>query len=284
VADVNRGLDLADMDSMTGEEDENYRSFNETKLGVTHRGLTFWLDVDRPDVLKRYRAYADDQTPGGLESVRKAGAFSFFQFYALSGYSVGIRYLVHMYQTMGFSRSQILEGLAVAFLHNGPRGSETVADALEGYEWIEPAEPVVFFDGWAPDPDAFKSGLDFSTREVLDGEMDRVEDWYQRTLGEIPEYVGFLRLHRPRMLKSFRNRYENILVELPKQVMPYSLLHYNVIRGFADGIRENVLLARAFGMTKEQTYEPLFSPMLNAGPEAMSIVSRAAGDILAEDW
>ena len=37
-------------------------------------------------------------------------------------------------------------------------------------------------------------------------------------------------------------------------------------------------------MTKEQVYEPLFSPMVNTGPEAYNIVSQAAGDVLAADW
>jgi hypothetical protein len=126
--------------------------------------------------------------------------------------------------------------------------------------------------------------MDFSTREVLDGEMELLEAWYLRTIGEIPPYVPFMREHRPRLLKSWRNRYENILVELPKQVMPYTQLHFNVMRGWGDGIRESVLLAKAFGMTKEQVYEPLFSPMINTGPEAYTIVSQAAGDVLAEDW
>lgn len=282
--DMNRGLDLSVFETTSERESDQFRSFYAEKLGTPHRGLNFWLDAGRPDILKRYRAYADDGTPGGLETVRKVGGFSFFVSYALSGYAVGIRYLVRMYQSLGFSRAQILEGLAVAFLYNGPRGSETVAEALADYEWIEPAEPAVFFDGWAPDPGAFRSGMDFSTREVLDGEMDLLDEWYLRTIGEIPPYVGFLRQHRPRLLKSWRNRYENILVELPKQVMPYSQLHYNVMRGFAGGIREGVLLARAFGMTKEQVYEPLFSPMVNTGPEAYSIVSQAAGDVLAQDW
>jgi hypothetical protein len=284
MADMNRGLDLSVFETTTASESDGFRSFYAEKLGTPHRGLNFWIDVERPDILKRYRAFADDGTPGGLETVRKVGGFSFLVSYAMSGYAVGIRYLVHMWQSMGFSKAQVLEGLAVAFLYNGPRGSETVAEALDGYEWIEPAEPAVFFDGWAPDPDAFKTGMDFSTREVLDGEMELLDDWYRRTIGEIPPYVGFLRQHRPRLLKSWRNRYENILFELPKQVMPYSQLHFNVMRGWADGIRESVLLARAFGMTKEQVYEPLFSPMINTGPEAYSIVSQAAGDVLAADW
>jgi hypothetical protein len=57
---------------------------------------------------------AVSERPGGLETVRKVGGFSFFVSYAMSGYAVGIRYLVHMYQTMGFTKAQVLEGLAVA--------------------------------------------------------------------------------------------------------------------------------------------------------------------------
>ena len=130
-----------------------------------------------------------------------------------------------------------------------------------------------------------KLGDQLAAMQQSQAEMELLEDWYLRTIGEIPAYVGFLRQHRPRLLKSWRNRYENILFELPKQVMPYSQLHFNVMRGWADGIRESVLLARAFGLTKEQVYEPLFSPMINTGPEAYSIVSQAAGDVLAaDDW
>jgi hypothetical protein len=122
MADMNRGLDLSVFETATDAESDQFRSFYRDKLGTPHRGLNFWLDVERPDVLKRYRAYADDGTPGGLETVRKVGGFSFLVSYAMSGYAAGIRYLVRMHQSMGFSRSQILEGLAVAFLYNGPRG------------------------------------------------------------------------------------------------------------------------------------------------------------------
>ena len=87
MADMNRGLDLAVFETTTDSESDQFRSFYAEKLGTPHRGLNFWLDVDRPDVLKRYRAYADDGTPGGLETVRKVGGFSFFVSYAMSGYA-----------------------------------------------------------------------------------------------------------------------------------------------------------------------------------------------------
>jgi len=76
-----------------------------------------------------------------------------------------------------------------------------------------------------------------------------------------------------------------VAFEFGRYAAPGPLTAANVMRGWADGIRESVLLARAFGMTKEQVYEPLFSPMINTGPEVYSIVSRAAGDVLAaDDW
>lgn len=65
MADMNRGLDLSVLETTTDAESDQFRSFYRDKPGTPHRGLNFWLDVDRPDVLKRYRAYADDGTPGG---------------------------------------------------------------------------------------------------------------------------------------------------------------------------------------------------------------------------
>jgi len=96
MADMNRGQDLSVFETTTASESDGFRSFYAEKLGTAHRGLNFWLDVERPDVLKRYRAFADDGTPGGLEAVRKVGGFSFLVSYAMSGYAVGIRYLVRL--------------------------------------------------------------------------------------------------------------------------------------------------------------------------------------------
>ena len=85
MADIDRGLDLSVFETATDAESDQFRSFYRDKLGTPHRGLDFWLDVERPDVLKRYRANADDGTPRGLETVRKVGGFSFFVSYAMSG-------------------------------------------------------------------------------------------------------------------------------------------------------------------------------------------------------
>ena len=276
---VDRGLDLARVASTTDAEKTNFKKFYATTLGRSHPGLDFWL-APSPEVLKLYRAFAVAGTPETLVGHNKSfTGFGFVQYYALLGYVEGIRYIVFMWQTQGLTKAQVLEGLALAFIHSGPRGMETVAEALDGYEWITPDVPAKFPAGWARDPDAFRSGLDFTTTEMSGSEAEQLRSWYQRTLGEVPPYVTYLSKYRPAALKAYRARFETCIETLPKQVVPYTMLHYNTIRAFGDGIRENVLLAKAWGMTKDQTLRPIYSALLNAGVETISLVDRVAGDV-----
>jgi len=60
-----------------------------------------------------------------------------------------------------------------------------------------------------------------------------------------------------------RNRWESCLVELPKQFMPATMLHYAVTTNSKDGIRENVLLAKAFGVSKTMTVNLICSAFGN---------------------
>ena len=115
------------------------------------------------------------------------------------GWTVGTRWMYHE-KSLGISPYFIRPAGSMRGVN--PRAPTPLAVARQAGRLADPvarqlAEPAVFFDGWAPDPGAFTSGMDFSTREVLDGEMDLLQDWYLRTIGEIPAYVGFLRQHRP---------------------------------------------------------------------------------------
>ena len=279
---VNRGLDLGKMGETTDAERRAFREFYDRMQGGKHPGLEFYLNND-PDAMKLYRDFADSGTPRALEGERRAGGGGFLSYYALSGYVRGIQYLVHIKQKNGLTKAQVIESLAVDFLYCGPRGSETIAEALKDYPWIEPESPAVFPEHWSVDPDAFRSGLDFSTKELTADQLQKVEAWYMRTLGEVPRSVRFAAKHNPRLLKAYRNRFENTLRTLPKQVMPSTLLHYNVIRSHGPGIRENVLLARAFGMTKTETLRSIFSPLINAGMETLTLVDEVAGEIF-DSW
>ena len=278
----NRGLDLAAVGEVSAGEIKDFHAFYNQTLGHAHQGLDFWLQ-NGVETLKRYRLFSDVATPNNYESSRRIFVFGFLPWYAIIGYDVGVRYLLHTRQRMGMTRSQIMEGIAMAFLVIGPAGMETISRSLRNFEWIEPEEPAAFPEGWAPDPEAFRSGLDFTSEEMTPEEMTLLEGWYERTLGEIPPYVRFFARHRPNLLKAHRGRYENCLKELPKQMMPTTMLHYEVIRGFPDGIRENALLARAFGVDKEIALNTIGSALIMGSTAAASIVERAAGDVF-DTW
>jgi hypothetical protein len=284
MSETDRGLDLSKTGSITSQEKTEFQQFYASRLGRSHPGLDFWLDRS-PDVLKRYRSFATANVPDPLKNTEFKGfpGFAFLEYYGLLGYLPGIQYIVRLWQEQGLSKDQVLEGLSIGFLHLGPRGMATVAEALEGYPWIDQEKPAEFASNWSVDPDAFTSGLDFSTRELTPDELELLLSWYERTLGEVPRYVTYLGKYSPDALKAYRGRYESCIRTLPKQVMPYTLLHYSVIRGSGDGIRENVLLARAFGMTREQALRAVYSALLNAAVETVSLVDRVAGPVFA-DW
>ncbi|HTX27259.1 MAG TPA: hypothetical protein VME19_09605 [Streptosporangiaceae bacterium] len=277
----NRGLNLSDVSTVTGQERDQFSAFYQSVLGHTHRGLDYLLQED-PATLKRYRHYSNVATPNNYESERKVFVFGFLPFYAVIGYDVGVRYLIHTRQRMGLSKAQILEGIAISFLVMGPAGMETVARALDGYEWLNPESPAQFPDGWASDPAAFESGLDYSSPDMSPGELRSLLAWYERIPGEVPPHVKFLAAHRPDLLKAYRQRFETCVRELPKQIVPTTLLHYDVIRGSASGIRDNVLLARAFGVSKQIVLNTIGSASLQ-GVAGFDLVYDSAGDIFA-DW
>jgi hypothetical protein len=87
-------------------------------------------------------------------------------------------------------------------------------------------------------------------------------------------------------LKAWRAKLEGALRgALPKQVLPYIMIHHNVNRGFTGGVREAVLLGRAWGMTKAQvTHAITFATGYMAGIDALYIVDDAVGELLDADW
>ena len=158
-------------------------------------------------------------------------------------------------------------------------GLGSLGKALADYQWFDPPMKPHYPDGWTPDPAAFDSGLDFSTKELTAAELKSLEAWYMRWMGEIPPYVSFAAQYNPTMLKAYRNRFEHLVTELPKQIVPMTLLHYNVSRGSAEGVREHILLAKGFGVTRDDVQKTIYSAMVNAGMEALSLVNSVARPI-----
>ncbi|MEZ5737658.1 MAG: hypothetical protein R3E09_17975 [Novosphingobium sp.] len=274
-----RGLDLSRPTEITEEEIAAFKGHYGSQFGVPMNGLDWWIDQN-PEVLKRYRLYCS-LTLRVQPAVMGGGTLGF---YMLMGYVKGARYCMHSYLNDGLNKAQALEVIALAFVHAGPRGMETIAEAMQGLDFPEVADPPARFpDGWAPDIEAFRSGIDYSTVDLTAREKASLYDWYLTTIGEIPPYVRFMAEHRPRLLKTHRSRIENMLYVLPKQFWPTTMLYYHVMSRLAEGIRENVLLCKAWGVSKSDTLDSIGNALVYGQMEAASMVQREAGDVF-DGW
>jgi hypothetical protein len=277
------GLDVSTPDETTPEEIAAYRAiYTGTNKGLLD-SFEFWLEF-RPDVLKRHKARTRHfRTTSGPDYPLVQLLAAIHQ-YTIGAFREGVAYEVRHAQAVGATRTDIIDALSVAWIHSGHRGMFAAA-AYSGYlrTYVDPPPAQRFPEDWSFDPHAFDSGMDFTTREASKEDMDRLQDWYQRTLGEIPRHVRFLVLHRPGLLKAYRDRYEHAIRDsLPQQMLPYMLICHNVVRGFGPGIRENVLLGRALGMTREQLLDAISFSVLHAGINGLDLADEVAGDLLVE--
>jgi hypothetical protein len=278
------GLDLTHPEVTTPEEIAEFRRISGNQLGMQQDGLDFWLD-EQPEVLKRYRAWADklrirqaDESPNKWS----ANGVGIMYVYAMTGFEDGLRYGIQG-ANRRMTKAQCLEQFALVFRYGGPRAMAALARAARDHQWHAPEEPVVWPGGWAPDPEAFHSGADFSSPTTTASDTRKIVEWYERWLGEVPRQIRFLAKHRPELLKAFRSRYENTLRVLPKQTEPHVLIQISMTRRAGDGIREGVLLARGFGMTKDQVMEAIDWGTFYGGTDAMGLVEETAGDVL-DNW
>lgn len=279
---IDRGLNLTKADVIEPEELETFKAHYVHAKGSWLPALDFWLE-HRVDVLKRYRLQARMTTTPDSLARPLPNMLSFLHYYTILGFPDGILYEVNTVHANGAHKKSILATIAVAFIHAGPLGMRYVStssnQAIENYE--DPEKPELWPDGWAPDHEAFLSGLDFSEPELQPGELEKLVDWYERVCGEVPQYVHFLAKHRPHALKAARNRFESAIKDaMPKQMMPYLQLHWNTSRLHKDGIHEAALMGRGFGMTDEWIADAITWGMLYGGPSALSVAAEATEGIL----
>ncbi|MBV9577876.1 MAG: hypothetical protein JO057_04720 [Chloroflexi bacterium] len=240
----------------------------------------------RPEFAKLHRR-GSRSLGHGLKGASLLDSLGHLFVYIHLAWETGILNTLHSCRRQGVTREQLLDVFMAGQLTGGPRGAENIYRAvwmmLRDYQ--DRPEPAEFPDGWSADDEAFRCGLDLSTPELTPGDYRALTEWYERTLGEVPESVMFAARYHPRFLKNYRAKWEGAFRGgLPKQMMPYMTLRYCTVSGFRAGIRENALLARAWGVRREYVVHAVASAAYyQNGLPVVSIASEALRDIL-ESW
>jgi hypothetical protein len=281
------GLDLSSPDTFTAAERDGFRAFYSDSKGEQLVGHEFLLEF-RPDVLKRYYAGAteiDQNVPGGDPALRRTPrSLSFVHYYAITGWTDGLRQHLHLNRNLGVTRAEFLDVLAIAALHAGPRGMARVGAALAEplRAYVDPEPRRHFPDHWRFDPDLLATGLDFSDPEMSSSELKAVLDWYERVQGEVPRVIKTLSDRRPRLLKAWRSRFENAIIGgLPHQMMGYCQLQLNLYRGFGEGIRSGVQMCRGLGLTVDEILDCADTCYHYGGVDILGVLDQYAGHLLS---
>jgi hypothetical protein len=249
-----------------------------------------FYEGSRPDVLKRLRLQLRAFPPGPDERPLTPGLFADLHSYILLNFQVGVEYALRLLKRVGHTRAEVMDVFALATLHTCSLGlsdtclNHAAMDQLRDWPTTAAARARPEYpDGWAVDRDAFSSGLDFRNLDATSEEVELVHAWYRRWTGEVPGWVLFLSQHNPRLLKMLRNKLEHALTALPKQFVPFLGLGWEVTRHNPLGVREQLLLARGFGISREQALDAImFAATTYGGPSSLSVVNEAAGDVLHE--
>lgn len=278
----NRGLDFSNLRNITPDEIQSFRSSYQTEDGNPQSGFDYLIDHN-PAALKTYRYFATAIQPPYRDPRFGASAFGWLGYYGYLDFDEGVRYSVVPTVRAGYSRAQVEEGMSIAFMCGGTRALVTIGRAMKDFRWPEAAEGATPWpQDWKPDPEAFASGLDFSTQDALPGEVEKVISWYERTIDWVPNWVRYFARFNPAALKGWRYRYENALMTLPKQILPLSFIAAGTLFQQKELIRENVLMARAFGTALDDALQSIDTTVVY-GTEKAAMAYEAAGDIL-ENW
>jgi hypothetical protein len=187
----------------------------------------------------------------------------------------------------GLAKEKIMELVMFAQLYGGVRGMGHVVRAVgDTYPAFgPPRQPLAPWpEGWAADPEAFRSGLDLSVRHLTADDRANLIAWYERTLGYVPESIRFGLKYHPDFVKVNRAKWEVVIRTLPKQVVPWQMIRQNMTTGSADGLRETVALCRAWGISRDLTISGITNGSYYfSGFEGLYQARKAVEDLL-DDW
>ncbi len=206
--------------------------------------------------------------------------------YMMTGWETGIHNSFKTLTRNGMSVQQLMELVMFDQLYAGMRGLghvfRAVGEDLPVYG--QPANaPAPFPPGWDVDPEAFKCGLDFTTRVMTDADLANLTAWYENTIGYVPKSIRFGLKYHPEFVKVNRGKWEVAIRTLPKQIVPYIMLRHHTITGSEEGLREATLLALAWGITPELISRAITATaMFYTGFEGMYAPFKVVDGILEE--
>jgi hypothetical protein len=284
-------LDLDNLNVTTDEEIDQQLTRARKERGVLDPGPLYAMTSSslllytRPDFSKLNARILDGwyrDLP--IKPIIAHSSFVNLHTYINQGWETGIENCTRGLQGWGVTRAQLMETIVHAGLSAGPRGMQRVYRALGIIlgDYVEHPREIDWPEGWAPDMEAFHCGLDASTRHLTSGDKRAIEDWYEKTIGEVPRWVTFLAKHDPTSLKAYRGRWEGTFRgALPKQMMPYLSIRHNTVMGDRDGLREAVLLGKAWGITDVYIVNTIIQSVhYFTGVERLSMVDEVLNDVL----
>lgn len=226
---------------------------------------------------------ADGDNLPGLVTI-----LSYLNTYATIGYAGGVLYEIIGAWSQGASKQLVLDVLNHAYLTAGPMGMNAVAEKSADYlaAWKAGREKAVAWPkGWAPDPAAFRSGIDHATATLTVSEVDAISNWHVNAYGAVPHHVSLFAKLNPEAFKIQRIRYEKAFgATMPAQLAPLLGLHLACYRMQPAMIRPCLHHARVLGVARSHAVEALLHSLRQAvDPMSMEVVAAAVGDVF-ETW
>jgi hypothetical protein len=281
--DVHEGLDLSNLEDTTPEEVNANLARVWSWRGPLYEMYANSLMLDyAPDFAKLHR-WGSDLFGRPLAANILTLSMQNIHSYMMFGWETGILNEFHTLRRNGMPLHQLMELVMFSQLYAGMRGLghvyRAVGDLLPVF--AEPTVTPQFPDGWAADPQAFKAGLDFSTRNMTQQDVNNLTGWYERNVGYLPKSIQFGLKHNPQFVKINRAKWEVALKTLPKQVAPYLMLRHHTITGQRDGLREAALLGKAWGLTSHWIIQGITgTAMYFTGMEGLYAAYEAVDDLL----
>lgn len=285
---LSEGLDLDDLERMSAAElEHNLLHVWDWRGPLYEMGAnSLMLDYMPPQFAKAHRWGSDLFGRPDPENIALLGVGTLAAYLTLE-WETGILNQFQVLRRNGMTKQQIMEIVMFVQLYGGMRQLghvyRAVGDMLPVF--AEPENPPAKFPAnWGVDPQAFKAGLDETTRAFTEQDRQAIEDWYRRTIGYLPESIATGLELDPEFVKMNRMKWENAIVTLPKQVAPQVMIRVNMIRGDAEGLRESILLARSWGISRQHVINGIFAAaMYFTAFEGLHAASQASRDIL-RDW